>query len=65
LREIHEGAGRAIAEGVEGGPQCGQQDVNPLIGFALAHAKQTSLDDLEAVGLEISQEEEQAIWRRG
>jgi hypothetical protein len=39
--------------------------VNPLIGFALAHAEETSLDDLEAIGLEVSQEEEQAILRRG
>ena len=26
------------------------RDVNPLIGFALAHAEQASLDDLQRVG---------------
>jgi hypothetical protein len=36
--------------------------MNPLIGFALAHAEQAPLDHLEAVGLEIGQEEEQAIF---
>jgi hypothetical protein len=35
-----------------------QQDVNPLIGFALAHPEQTSLDHLKAVGLEVGEQEE-------
>jgi len=39
--------------------------VDPLIGFALDHAEQPSLDDLERVGFEIGQEEEQSVfWRR-
>jgi len=39
--------------------------VDPLIGFALAHAKQASLDHLEAVGLQVREQEEQPIfWRR-
>src|SRR3977135_1740998 len=32
------------------------------MGFALAHTEQAPLDHLEAVGLEIGQEEEQAIF---
>jgi hypothetical protein len=58
LRELREGAGRGIAEGVEGGLQRRQQDVNPLIGFALAHPEQTSLNHLETVGLEVREQEE-------
>jgi hypothetical protein len=38
--------------------------VNPLIGFALAHAEQAALDHLEGIGLEVDQNEEQAIFRR-
>ena len=39
--------------------------MDPLIGFALDHAEQPSLDDLERVGFEIGQEEEQSVfWRR-
>jgi len=39
--------------------------MNPLIGFALTHAEQASLDHLEAVRLEIREQEEQPIfWRR-
>src|SRR5262249_16106800 len=34
------------------------------IGFALAHAEQASLDHLEGIGLEVDQNEEQAIFRR-
>jgi hypothetical protein len=39
--------------------------VDPLIGFTLAHAEQASLDDLEAVRLQVGEEEEQPVfWRR-
>ncbi len=38
--------------------------MNPLIGFALAHAEQASLDDLERVSLEVGGQEEQPILRR-
>jgi hypothetical protein len=37
--------------------------VDPLIGFALEHAKQAPMHHLEGVGLEVGQEEEQAIFR--
>jgi Tn3 transposase DDE domain len=38
--------------------------VNPLVGFALAHAKQAPLDHLEAVCFEVGEQEEQSIFRR-
>jgi len=34
------------------------------MGFTLAHAKQASLDDLEAVRLQVGEQEEQPIVRR-
>ena len=37
--------------------------MNPLIGLALAHAEQAPLDDLERIGLERGEEEEQPIFR--
>ena len=42
-----QGTGRGIAEGAQGSQEHREQDVDPLIGFALAHAEQTSLDDLQ------------------
>jgi hypothetical protein len=38
--------------------------VDPLIGFALAHAKQPPLHHLERVSLEVGEQEEQPIFRR-
>ena len=39
--------------------------MKPLIGFALTHAEQASLDPLEAVRLEIREQAEQPLfWRR-
>ena len=38
--------------------------MNPLIGLALAHAEKPSLHHLQAVGLQIRQQEEQPIFRR-
>jgi hypothetical protein len=38
--------------------------VNPLIRFALAHAEQAPVHHLERIGLEVDQNEEQAIFRR-
>jgi hypothetical protein len=51
LRQSRQGAVRGIAVGAERSLQRGQQDVNPLMGCALAHPEQASLDDLEGVGL--------------
>jgi hypothetical protein len=53
LGEGRQGTGRGIAEGAQGRQQCGQEDMNPLIGFALSHAEEASLDDLEAVCLQV------------
>jgi hypothetical protein len=36
--------------------------VNPLIRFALAHAKQASLHHLEGIGFQVDQNEEQPIF---
>ena len=38
--------------------------MNPLIGFALAHAEEAPVHHLERIGLEIDQNEKQAIFRR-
>jgi hypothetical protein len=38
--------------------------VDPLIGFALAHAEQTSLNDWQAVRLQVREQEEQPVFRR-
>jgi hypothetical protein len=42
----------------------GQEDMAPLIGFALAHAEQAALHHLEAVGLQVSEQEEQPVFGR-
>ena len=36
--------------------------MNPLIGFALAHAKQALLHHLEGIGFQVDQDEEQPIF---
>src|SRR6266700_1686530 len=41
---------RCIAEGAQRREEGGEQDMNPLIRFALAHAEQASLHDLERIG---------------
>jgi hypothetical protein len=38
--------------------------VDPLVGLALAHAEQASLDDLQRVGFQGDQNEEQPVFRR-
>jgi len=63
-RESCEGAGGRIAEVAERHEQRRQQDMDPLIGFALTHAEQAPLDHLEGVGLQVNQQEEQSIFRR-
>ena len=64
LGQGRQGAGGGIAEGAQRRQQRGQEDVNPLIGFALAHAEQAPLDHLEGVGLQVGENEEQPIFRR-
>ncbi len=55
LGEGSQGAGRGIAESAERREEGGEEDVNPLIGFALPHAEQASLNNLECVGLHIGE----------
>ena len=50
-----EGAGGSIAQGAERREQHGQEEVNPLVGFALDHTEESSLDNLQRVGLHIRQ----------
>src|SRR2546422_467718 len=38
--------------------------MNPLIGFTLPHTEEASLDHLEAVRLQIREQEEQPVFRR-
>ena len=37
--------------------------MNPLVGFALAHAEQTPLDHLERIGGQVDQQEEESLFR--
>ena len=61
LGQGRQGAGGDITEGAQGSQQHGQEHVDPLMDFALEHAKQASLHHLECGGLEVGQEEEQAF----
>jgi hypothetical protein len=60
MGEGGQGTGRGIAESAEGREQDRQEDVNPLIGFALAHAEQATLHHLERIGLEVGENKEQS-----
>jgi hypothetical protein len=64
LRQGRQRTGGGIAEGVQGGLQRGQEDMNPLIRFALAHAAQAPLHHLERIGLQVGEQKEQPIFRR-
>jgi len=57
------GNGRGIAQGAQGREQHGQEHVNPLIRFTLAHPEQAPLHHLERRGLQIRKDEEQSIFR--
>jgi hypothetical protein len=59
-----QGTGGGIAEGTQGRQEDGQEDVNPLIGFPLHHTEQAPLDDLERIGFEGDQDEQEPIFRR-
>jgi hypothetical protein len=56
-------AGRGIAEGTPRREEGGEEDVHPLMRFALAHAKQASLHDLERIRFQVDEDEEQPIFR--
>src|SRR5713101_1925990 len=62
LGEGRQGAGGGIAEGAERRQECREEPVNPLIRFALAHAKQAPLHHLEGIGFQVDQNEEQPIF---
>ena len=64
MRQSREGAGGGIAEAAERREQRRQQDMDPLVGFALAHAELPPLDHLNGVGLQVGEPEEQPIFRR-
>jgi hypothetical protein len=55
--------GRGITESVQRSQQCGQEHVDPLIGFALAHAEQAPLDYLERIGLQVGQDKQEPVFR--
>jgi hypothetical protein len=64
LRQGSQGASWRITEGAQRGQEGGQEDVDPRIRWALAHAEQASLDHLERGGLEEGEQEERPIFRR-
>ena len=45
----------SIATSAERREQHGQEEVHPLVGFALDHTEESSLDNLQRVGLHIRQ----------
>ncbi len=56
-----QGAGRGIAEGA----QRGQENMDPLMRFALDHPEQAPVHHLEGVGLEGGEKKQEPIfWRR-
>src|SRR3954469_8173030 len=59
VRQSREGA---VAETAQRREQRWQQNMDPLVGFALAHAQQPP--HLNGVGLQVSEQEEQPIFRR-
>src|SRR3954454_20227665 len=63
VRQSREGTGGSIAEAAQRRKQRRQQDMDPLVGFALAHAEQPPLSHLNGVGLQVGEQEEQAIFR--
>ena len=64
LREGGQRASRGVAEGTECRQQRRQEDVNPLIRFALHHPEQAPLHDLERIRFQGDQDEQEPIFRR-
>ena len=65
VRQLCQGPGRGIPQRAQRRLQNPQQDVNPLMGLALAHPEQPPLHDLEGVRLQVDEDKEQPILRRG
>ena len=53
---------RPVAEGTECRQQRRQEDVNPLIRFALNHPEQAPLHDLERIRFQVDQDEQEPIF---
>ena len=58
LRESREATGGSIIECTRRLEQNWQQDMDPLIGFALPHAEQSPLNHLQGVGFQVNEQEE-------
>src|SRR5712691_12035898 len=63
LGQCGEGAGGGIAKGAQRREEGGEEDVDPLIGLALAHTEQAPVHHLKAVCLQVGEQEEQPIVR--
>src|SRR5215211_7496108 len=64
LCQCGEGAGGGIAEGAQRREEGGEEDVDPLIGLALAHPEQAPLHHLKTVRLQVGENEKQTLFRR-
>jgi len=62
LREGGQRASRGVAEGTECRQQRRQEDVNPLMRFALNHPEQAPLHDLERIRFQGDQDEQEPIF---
>ena len=56
-------ATRRIPQGPQRVPHHGEQDMNPLRGFGLAHPEQAPMEHLRGILLQIDQDEQQSIFR--
>jgi len=65
LGQLGQGTGGGIPQRPQRRPQDDQEDVDPLMGLALAHPKEPPLHHLQRIGLHIDQEKQQPILRCG
>jgi hypothetical protein len=65
LRQFLHGSAGGLPQGAQCRPEDHQEDMNPLMGFALAHPEQPPLHDLEGVRLEVDEDKQQPILGRG
>jgi hypothetical protein len=64
LGQGREGACGGIAEGAQRHQQHRQEDMDPLIRFALNHPEQAPLHDLERIRFQVDQDEQEPICPR-
>ena len=62
LGQGYERAGRGIAESAQRRQQRGQEDVAPLIGFALDHPEQAPVHYLKRRGFQVGQDKQQPVF---